>query len=214
MSRYFTVFIILAAAVLLAACAGGGRAESAAAGATDAAEPSGGSDAASSDAVSPESPAKEIYEAEYLSVIDGLHVTGTPVEVDIETYRLVVEGAVQDPLELSFDEIQAMASERIYAELECPGFFVDVGHWTGVPLATILEKAGAAEGAGLVSFTSLDGWYTKRIPLERVREDGFLISWAFNDKTFQPVHGYPLRLVAPGQPGYNWVKWLGKITVS
>lgn len=157
---------------------------------------------------------EEIFEAEYLSLVDGLHVTGTPVKVDIDTYRLKVEGAVENPLALSFEEIQAMEAQQIYAELNCPGFFTDAGYWTGVPVRDILAKAGVSEDAAAVAFIALGGSYRQQLPLDLAQEDGFLIAYKFNDKIFPPVHGYPLRLVAKGEPGSTWVKWLGELRVD
>ncbi|GAI46183.1 unnamed protein product, partial [marine sediment metagenome] len=53
-------------------------------------------------------------EPSYLSLYEGLHVTGHPIEVDINTYRLEVVGAVESPLSLTFDEIKKMDLERRY----------------------------------------------------------------------------------------------------
>ena len=155
----------------------------------------------------------ELQEPSYLSLYEGLHVTGHPIEVDINTYRLEVVGAVESPLSLTFDEIKKMDLERRYVVLECPGFFVDEGYWTGVRVRDILEMAEVKRGATEVAFTSIDNSYTKKLPLEEVMQEGFLIAYEFNDKEFSEVHGYPLRIVAEGKPGSVWVKWLGKIEV-
>ena len=80
----------------------------------------------------------------YLQLVDGLHVTGTPVEVDIETFRLRVSGAVERPLSLSFEQIRALPAVREEITLDCPGFFTDRGVWTGVPVRDLLAMAGAA----------------------------------------------------------------------
>jgi hypothetical protein len=50
-------------------------------------------------------------------VVDGLHVTGSPIAVDIASYRLSVSGNVQHPLSLSYDEIREIPSVR---EQACP----------------------------------------------------------------------------------------------
>ncbi|KAL7928205.1 hypothetical protein V8C35DRAFT_333416 [Trichoderma chlorosporum] len=43
---------------------------------------------------------------------------------------------------------------------------------------------------------------------------GMLISWGLNGEDLSPDHGYPLRLVVPGQIGGRMVKWLQRIEVS
>ena len=79
-------------------------------------------------------------------LVEGLHVTGTPVDIDIETYRLKITGEVDTPLSLSLKEIKAMEARREFVVLVCPGFFTDEGTWTGVPIADLLDLAGVKEG--------------------------------------------------------------------
>jgi nitrate reductase (NAD(P)H) len=47
-----------------------------------------------------------------------------------------------------------------------------------------------------------------------MREKGMLLAWAMNGEALEPDHGFPLRLVVPGQIGGRSVKWLKKIEVS
>lgn len=151
----------------------------------------------------------------YYPLVDGLHVTGNPVEIDIEKYRLEVIGEVETLLSLTFDEIKAMESTRIFAELVCPDTFRDEGYWTGISVDSLLKLAKVKDGAAEVNFISLDGVYSKSLKIEEVTDnEDLLIAYHFNDKEFPSIHGYPLRIVAKGYPGYIWVKWLGIIEVT
>ena len=150
----------------------------------------------------------------YLSLYEGLHVTGTPVDVDIATFRLKVEGAIERPLSLSFEELRGLPAVREEIVLECPGFFVDRGVWTGVPVRELLARARVRPGAKRVVFTSLDGGYTQSLSMGELRDDGTLIAYEFDGKVFPRVHGFPVRLTAKGKPGSYWVKWLGSIRVE
>jgi DMSO/TMAO reductase YedYZ molybdopterin-dependent catalytic subunit len=149
----------------------------------------------------------------YLQLVDGLHVTGTPVEVDIETFRLRVSGAVGRPLSLSFEQIRALPAVREEITLDCPGFFTDRGVWTGVPVRDLLALAGVRAGASSVAFSSLSG-YRSTLSLEDLQKDGVLIAYEFEGKQFPEIHGFPLRLTAKDHAGSYWVKWLGEIEVS
>jgi DMSO/TMAO reductase YedYZ molybdopterin-dependent catalytic subunit len=149
----------------------------------------------------------------YLDLYEGLHITGIPIDVDIKSYRLKISGAVDKELDLTFDDIKNMESAREEIELECPGFFVDKGYWTGVRVIDLLNLAGIKKDAKNVEFISIDGSYTQTLPIEKIKGDGFLIAYQFNDKEFSKYHGYPLRLTAKGEAGSNWVKWLGEIKV-
>jgi DMSO/TMAO reductase YedYZ molybdopterin-dependent catalytic subunit len=146
-------------------------------------------------------------------VVDGLHVTGSPIAVDIASYRLSVSGNVQHPLSLSYDEIREMPSVREQTTLVCPGVFVDKGVWTGVPLRDILSKAGLKDGSIRVVFITMDERYRSELPLAKALSDGVLIAYEFDGKTFDRRNGFPLRLVVRNEPGYYWVKWLGRIEV-
>jgi DMSO/TMAO reductase YedYZ molybdopterin-dependent catalytic subunit len=190
------------AAGLLAGCAGQ-KPEGAGAGA-DEARPAGRAAGSSSEA-----PASL-----YLQLVDGLHVTGTPVEVDVETFRLRVEGEVERPLSLSLEQIRALPAVREEISLECPGFFTDHGVWTGVRVRDLLALAGLRPGAARVVFTSLSQGYTSTLGLEGLEGDGVLVAYEFEGKPFPVVHGFPLRLTARDHPGSVWVKWLGEIRVS
>ena len=146
--------------------------------------------------------------------IDGLHVTGTPVLVNISQYRLEVSGAVDNPISLTFGEVKEMESVRKFIALVCSGFFTDEGYWTGVELGKLLELAQINKNASKVRFVSLDGTYSRTLPIEKIMgNERIIIAYHFNDEEFSEIHGYPLRVAAEDEPGYIWVKWLGKIEV-
>jgi len=90
----------------------------------------------------------------------GLHVTGEPLEVDLQTYRLKVSGMVDKPMEWGYEELRCLPKVTVKASLECPGFFVDVTTWSGVPIAILLEKAGVKKTAKQISLVSADGYQT------------------------------------------------------
>jgi len=105
------------------------------------------------------------------------HWVGAP-EIDIDTYRLVVDGEVESPLSLSYEDIQQMAAERFQALFECCGNgivpeawarqsqavveqtagygFMGNAEWAGVTLSQILKKAGVKGNAVEVIFSGAD----------------------------------------------------------
>lgn len=147
----------------------------------------------------------------YLDFYEGLHITGTPIDVDINTYRLKISGAVDKEVSLSFNEIKNMESVREEIELVCPGFFVDKGYWTGIRVLDLLSMAGLNQNPERIKFINIDKSYSQILSMEKIKSEGFLIAYQFNGKEFSRYHGYPLRLVAKGEAGSYWVKWLGEI---
>jgi len=146
-----------------------------------------------------------------ITPVDGLHRTGRPQEYDIDTYRLVVDGLVENPLSLSYQDILARPQVTEVVLLICPGFFWDNAEWTGTPLRVILEEAGVLPEAAKVRVVS-EG-YSMTFSLEEATADGVFLAYEVNGETLPVEHGYPLRLVARHQYGSKWVKWVERIEV-
>jgi DMSO/TMAO reductase YedYZ molybdopterin-dependent catalytic subunit len=148
-----------------------------------------------------------------ITPVEGLHRTGQPQEYDIETYRLVVDGLVDNPLSLSYEDLLHRAEVTETVLLICPGFFWDNATWTGTPLSLILEEAGVSPDATRVRFVAGDG-YEQTLSLEQALADGVFLAYEVDGETLPVEHGYPLRLVARYQYGSKWVKWLERIEVE
>lgn len=144
--------------------------------------------------------------------VEQLHITGKAPEINITDYRLTVDGLVEKPLTLTYDEVMAYPSITEVVLLICPLTFVDNAEWTGVPVSTLLAEVGLKSGATEVAFQSLDG-YKIELPLEDVQKDGVFLAYKVDGQVLPLEHGYPLRLVAERQYGGNWVKWITHIEV-
>lgn len=145
--------------------------------------------------------------------IEGLHTTGEPADIDIDAYRLVVDGLVENPLRLGYEDILARPSVTEVVLLICPGVFADNAQWTSTPVAGILEQARVKPEANGVFFHGADG-YTSYLPLEQAMDEGISLAYMVNGQVLPREHGYPLRLVAKGEYGSHWVKWLVRIEVK
>ncbi|KAH9947042.1 hypothetical protein B0H21DRAFT_856810 [Amylocystis lapponica] len=93
--------------------------------------------------------------------------------------------------------------------------------WTGVYLADVLASIRPRRGAKHVVFEGADtslpnGPYgtSQRLSWAVTRERGMLIAWAMNGLPLEPDHGFPVRMIIPGQIGGRSVKWLSNIEVS
>ncbi len=143
----------------------------------------------------------------------GLHMTGTPTDVDFESYRLKVSGLVATELSLTYDDLRRLPKKTASPALECKGFFVDHATWSGASLATILEMAGVQPGAERIKMTSADG-YSMALGLETARTAENFLAYELMGQPIPVLHGFPVRAVFPGQNGNFWVKWLTEITVE
>jgi DMSO/TMAO reductase YedYZ molybdopterin-dependent catalytic subunit len=127
-------------------------------------------------------------------------------------WRLLVDGSVRRPLNLSLNEIVAMPKRTISAELYClpspegSGVLVDSGNWTGVNLGFILEKAGVLPEAVKVAFYADDG-FTTDLTVNSAFSEDIILAY---EKGGEPLHR-KLRLVVLGRWGYKWIYLLNRI---
>jgi DMSO/TMAO reductase YedYZ molybdopterin-dependent catalytic subunit len=136
-----------------------------------------------------------------------------PRRVDIEAYRLKVAGLVDKPLTLSYDEVLARPSESRVMVVHCvEGWDVKV-LWQGVPLAALIDAAGAKPAANTVIFRSADG-YSTSLPLAYVRQKDILLAFKMNGLTMPTERGFPFEVAAEGKWGYKWAKWVETIELS
>ena len=155
------------------------------------------------------------YAPSVLTAIGDLGRTGRPIDVDIESYRLVVDGLVERPLSLSYDEMLSYPSVTQVPRLECPGLFVNYAEWTGPMVRTLLHVAGVKPEATAVEFS--DGSerpYRRTLTLEQALRDDTYLAYEVNGETLPVEHGYPVRLVVGSEQGSYWVKWLFHIEVK
>jgi sulfane dehydrogenase subunit SoxC len=143
----------------------------------------------------------------------GLHVTGQAVIIDVESYRLVVTGLVDHPLSLSYDDLRCMPKVTAKLTLVCPSIFEDTATWSGVPLKYILELAGVQNGAKIIRMVAADN-YESQIGIQDGLKDENFLAYELNGQPLPVLHGFPLRMIFPSQPGNKWVKWLSEIIVE
>lgn len=141
----------------------------------------------------------------------------TDPEVDLTGWRLHVDGLVENPFTLPYDELLALPSVSQYVTLECisnsvGGNLMGNALWTGVPLKDLLARAKPQAGAADVVFHAWDK-YSDSIPLIDALDDATLVAYAMNGERLNSTHGFPVRLIVPGLYGEKHVKWLTRIEV-
>ena len=171
----------------------------------------------------------------------GLHYVLTHFDIpdiDSASWHLRISGAVERALELSMAALRKDPAITVPVTLECAGNGrslltprpmsqpwvmegVGTAHWTGVPLAYLLGKAGVLENAVEVVFTGADAGvqggvphhYARSLPIREALRADVVLAYKMNGTELPPQHGYPLRLVVPGWYGMASVKWLQSIEV-
>jgi DMSO/TMAO reductase YedYZ molybdopterin-dependent catalytic subunit len=129
--------------------------------------------------------------------------------IDVAAWRLHVSGLVQSTL--SFDDLQTYAPRQVQAVLDCTGGWWTEQIWSGVPLLSVLERAGMGAAASQVAVVSTTG---HRIVFSVADLDEAILATHVGDEPLSAAHGYPVRLAVPGRRGYQWVKWVEHIVVT
>ena len=136
--------------------------------------------------------------------------------VSIEKWGLEVDGHVKNPLRLTYEEIKKLPLVERKVLMICPGFFANQGTWKGFSLGALLKLAQAEDGVTHVTVRGPDGKYenTQRYPLADVLSNKVFLAYEVNGRPLPQKHGFPLRAVAEGYYGYDWVKYVYKLTVE
>ena len=132
-------------------------------------------------------------------------------------WRLEVGGLVETPASLSLAELRALPARIQITRHDCVEGWSAIGQWTGVPLATVLERARvrpAARYAVFYCMDALDAWgpkYYESIDLDDAFHPQTLLAYALNGRPLPVANGAPLRLRVERQLGYKMAKYLARI---
>ena len=163
--------------------------------------------------------------------------------IDRNEWWVRIEGEVENPYAINYDELLELKSVTIPVTLECAGnnrnFLqpkvkgvqwhlgaVGTAEWTGVPLSILLDRAGVRANACEVILEGADGGmledpksppgklqFARSIPLEKARAD-VVLAYKMNGSNLPPEHGFPVRAIVPGWYAVASVKWLQRIIVT
>jgi DMSO/TMAO reductase YedYZ molybdopterin-dependent catalytic subunit len=137
-------------------------------------------------------------------------------QTDLNTWRLSIEGRVEGPFHLTYSQILALPAIERNVLLICPGFFANNGRWKGISLAPLLQQAKIKHGATIAAFSGPEGPYekTESFHLKEILSNKVFLAYGVNGKPLPIKHGFPLRVVAEEHYGFNWVKYVHKITIN
>ena len=164
-------------------------------------------------------------------------------KIDRDAWWLHVEGEVEKPFAVNYEEFVELKSVTAPVTLECAGnnrnFLepkvkgvqwglgaVGTAEWTGVPLSVLLDRAVVRSNAREVILEGADHGilddpksppselkFARSVPLEKARQDVF-IAYKMNGNDLPPEHGFPVRAIVPGWYAVASIKWLQRIIVT
>lgn len=132
-----------------------------------------------------------------------------------DAWKLSVDGLVNMPLTISYDQLLKLKSEEQVSNFHCvEGWSVDNVRWRGIRLKMLLDMAGVMPEAGFLTFHSASGIYFDSLSIKEALEPDVMLAYMLDDELLPDEQGRPLRLVMPRMFGYKSVKWVNRITLT
>lgn len=139
-----------------------------------------------------------------------LHVGDVPA-FDPATWRLRFFGLLENPFELSFDELRSLPSTEWRGDIHCVTRWTKKEtRWRGVLFRTLVERAKPLAQARFV-VQHADNEYTTNLPLAKMLDDDVLIAYEFDGQALEPIHGGPVRMLVPKLYFWKSAKWINGI---
>lgn len=135
--------------------------------------------------------------------------------IDKATYRLTVDGLVDNPLSLNYKDLQAYPQVSKLMDLNCVEGWNFTAKWTGPALDSIFNDAKVKPEAKIAIFYTADvltGYSS--LDLSYIQDNNIIIALKLNDITLPPDRGFPFQVVAESKFGYKWAKWVTRIELS
>ena len=133
---------------------------------------------------------------------------GTVPKVDLATWRFRVWGAVEQPFEITWDELMALPRQETVCDIHC------VTRWSrydnvfgGIPVRSIVQRAKVKPEARFVLVHAEQG-YSTNVPLSDLDRPANLLALTHNGSDLDPEHGGPARLLIPHLYLWKSAKWV------
>jgi DMSO/TMAO reductase YedYZ molybdopterin-dependent catalytic subunit len=139
--------------------------------------------------------------------------------ITLKDWHLEVKGHVDIMVLLTYQQIISLPYIQRNVLLICPGFFANHGQWRGISIKQLLAMAEVKKGATHVTIRGPKAPYEKvesvqRFPLADINSDRVFLAYKVNGEMLPEKHGFPLRVVAEGYYGYDWIKYVYSITAE
>jgi DMSO/TMAO reductase YedYZ molybdopterin-dependent catalytic subunit len=138
-------------------------------------------------------------------------ITTTNPQLKPENYTLTIEGEVENPVKLSWNDFMQLPTTVSVSDFHCvEGWSVLDCKWEGVRIKDIEKLVKPKEVARAVSFESADNYLTSLFREELVGED-VLLAYKLNGELLEEGLGAPLRLIVPSKYAYKSALWVVRL---
>ena len=140
--------------------------------------------------------------------IDHPGITSTNPQLKLETYTLVIDGEVENPVKLSWNDFMQLPKTVSISDFHCvEGWSVLDCKWEGVRIRDIEKLVKPKDVARAVTFECADS-YTTSLFREELYGDDVLLAYKLNGEALEEGYGFPVRLVVPSKYAYKSALWV------
>ncbi|HUJ12057.1 MAG TPA: molybdopterin-dependent oxidoreductase [Verrucomicrobiae bacterium] len=137
-------------------------------------------------------------------------------ENEFKDYRVKVYGLVENPVELSLDDLRALGKQTQITLHHCIQGWSGIAEWGGLPVAELMKLVRPRANARAIVFYSFGegaegGQFYDSLSLDNAQHPQTLLAYEMNYLPLPPLHGAPLRLRVENQLGFKMVKWIQAI---
>jgi len=140
--------------------------------------------------------------------IDHPGITSANPELKLETYTLTIDGEVENPVVLSWNDFMKLPRTVSVSDFHCvEGWSVLGCKWEGVSIRAVEQLVKPKDVAKAVTFECADS-YTTSLFREELQGDDNLLAYKLNDRVLEEGYGFPVRLVVPNKYAYKSALWV------
>lgn len=136
---------------------------------------------------------------------------GVQPEIFTGDWRLKLDGLVEKPGELTWEQFHALPQVEDVSDFHCVTTWSKYDcRWGGVAFTTLYEFVQPKPEAKFVYFTGYDG-YSTNVALEKCLDDDVLIATKFDGAPLPREHGGPARVIIPKLYAWKGAKFVSGI---
>ncbi|PSL30901.1 molybdopterin-dependent oxidoreductase [Chitinophaga ginsengisoli] len=136
---------------------------------------------------------------------------GIEPEIPLDEWRLVIDGAVEHPVELTWEDFMALPQTEDISDFHCVTTWSKLDmHWKGVRLLDLAALALPKENATHILCYGYDD-YTTNVSLEEALKPDVLLVHTVEGAPLPIEHGGPVRMITPQLYAWKGSKWIRRI---
>ena len=156
---------------------------------------------------------QRIPPGQYLTERFPVLTYGRNPKYDLDRWSLSVDGEVEHPFALRWEELMAMDQVELTTDIHCVTRWSKLDTtWVGVRVRDLLERA-QVKPSGTHVMAHCDGGYTTNIPVEALLDDDVLVAHTYAGEPLEHDHGAPLRLLVPKRYFWKSAKFLRRLEI-